>query len=87
MVRYPPAKEGDRRDMGSIPGLGRTPGRGNGNSLQYSCLKIPWMEESDGLQSMGLQRVGHECNTLACMHVHTLIYIKSPLFIHLCMEI
>ena len=28
-------------DLGSIPGLGRFPGEGNGNPLQYSCLKIP----------------------------------------------
>ena len=28
-------------DSGSIPGLGRSPGEGNGNSLQYSCLKNP----------------------------------------------
>ena len=34
------------RDLGSIPGLGRFPGEGNGNPLQYTCaLKIPWMEE------------------------------------------
>ena len=33
-------------DPGSIPGSGRSPGEGNGNPLQYSCLeKIPWMEE------------------------------------------
>ena len=36
-------------DPGSIPGLGRSPGEGNGNPLQYSCLKIPWMEEPGGL--------------------------------------
>ena len=30
---------GDTRDMGSIPGSGRSPGVGNGNTLQYSCLK------------------------------------------------
>ena len=29
------------RDMGLIPGLGRSPGRGNGNPLQYSCLNNP----------------------------------------------
>ena len=29
------------RDLGSIPGLGRSPGEGNGNSLQYSCLENP----------------------------------------------
>ena len=33
------------RDMGSIPGLGRFPGEGNGNPLQYSCLEIPHTEE------------------------------------------
>ena len=30
---------GDTGDVGSIPGLGRSPGRGNGNPLQYSCLE------------------------------------------------
>ena len=34
-----PAKAGDLRDVGSIPGLGRSPGVGNGNPLQYSCLE------------------------------------------------
>ena len=38
MVKNPPANAGDVRDTGSIPGLGRSPGEGNGNSLQYSCL-------------------------------------------------
>jgi len=44
-------------DLGSIPGLGRYPGEGNGNPLQFSCLEIPWTEESDGLQFRGSQRV------------------------------
>ena len=48
------------RDLGSIPGSGRSPGEGNGNPLQYSCLGNPWMEEPGGLQSMGSQRVGHD---------------------------
>ena len=39
MVRNPPANAGDAGDMGSIPGLGRSPGGGNGNRLQYSCLE------------------------------------------------
>ena len=34
-------RRGDTRDMGSIPGLGRSPGVGNGNPLQYSCLENP----------------------------------------------
>ena len=60
MVKNPPANVGDVRDTGSIPGLGRFPGEGNGNPLQYSCLENPMTEEPGGLQSIGLQRVGHE---------------------------
>ena len=63
-----PANAGDVREVRSIPGLGRSPGGGNDNPLQYSCLKNPWTEEPGGLQSMGsqgpqsmeLQRVGHD---------------------------
>ena len=45
-------------DVGSIPGLGRSPGDGNGNPLQYSCLENS-TEEPGRLQCMGLQRVRH----------------------------
>ena len=41
MVKNLPAKAGDLKDMGSIPGLGRYPGEGHGNPCQYSCLKNP----------------------------------------------
>ena len=41
MVKNPPANAGDIRDVGSITGLGRSPGGGNGNPLQYSCLENP----------------------------------------------
>ena len=59
VVRNPPANAGDTRDVGSIPGLRRSPGEVNGNPLQYPCLKkshglgnlegySPWgREESD----------------------------------------
>ena len=39
VVKNPTANAGDTRDMGSIPGPGRSPGEGNGNPLQYSCLE------------------------------------------------
>ena len=39
MVKYLPASSGDIRDVGLIPGLGRSPGGGSGNPLQYSCLE------------------------------------------------
>ena len=41
VVKNPPANAGNTREVGSIPGLGRSPGGGNGNLLQYSCLKNP----------------------------------------------
>ena len=41
MVKNPPAKTGDTRDAGLISGSGRSPGEGNGNSLQYSFLGNP----------------------------------------------
>ena len=41
MVKNPPPNAGDVREVGSIPGLGRSPGEGNGNPLQYSCLENP----------------------------------------------
>ena len=39
LVQNLPATAGDARDTGSIPGSGRSPGEGSGNSLQYSCLE------------------------------------------------
>ena len=41
MVENLPASAGDARDVGLIPGLGRSPERGHGNLLQYSCLENP----------------------------------------------
>ena len=41
VVKNPPANAGDMRDMGSIPGSGRSPGGGHDNPLQYSCLENP----------------------------------------------
>ena len=41
MVKNPPAYVGDARDVGSIPGSGRSPGGGYGNPLQYSRLENP----------------------------------------------
>ena len=41
VIKNPPANAGDVRDPGSIPGSGISPGEGNGNPLQYSCLENP----------------------------------------------
>ena len=41
VVKNPPANAAGVREVSSIPGSGRTPGEGNGNTLQYSCLENP----------------------------------------------
>ena len=58
VVKNLPVYSGDPRDPGLIPGLGRAPRAGNGNPLQYSCLKNSMDREEPGwLQSTGPQRV------------------------------
>ena len=51
------ANAGDTGDSGSTPGLGRSPGVGNGNPLQYSCLENPIDRQ---LVHVVLQRVGQD---------------------------
>ena len=62
VVKDPPANAGD---VGSTPGLGRLPGEGNSNPLQYSCWKIPWTEEHGRLQSMRSQKNGTQLSNEA----------------------
>ena len=57
VVKDPPA---NARDTGSIPGLGRSPGEGNGNPIRVLAWEIPWTEEPGELQSMGSQRIGND---------------------------
>ena len=72
MVRNPPACAGYIRDEGSIPRLGRSPGEGHSNPLQYSRLDNPWTEEPGGLQSMGSHRIRHDSSDFTCMHARHL---------------
>ena len=52
------ANAGDARDAGSIPGLGGSPGEGNGNPLQYSCLGNPMDRDAwHAIYSMGSQSI------------------------------
>ena len=60
VVKSPPANAGDVRDVGSIAGLGRPPGGGHDNPLQYSCLENPHGQRS----TAGYSPWGHkESNT------------------------
>ena len=60
MVENPPANALASGDGDLIPGSGRSPGVGNVNPLQYSCLEIPRTEESGGLQSTEWQTVVYD---------------------------
>ena len=57
--------------MGSIPGLGGSPGEGTATHSSFLAWEIPWTEEPDGLQSMGLQRVGHDSVIKQQQHIKT----------------
>ena len=60
LVKNLPANAGDIEDTGSIPGLGRSPGEGNGNPFQYSCLESPMDRGVWQATVMRLQRAGHD---------------------------
>ena len=68
VVKNPPANAGDPGD--SIPGSGRSPGGGNGNPAQYSCLENPRTEKPGGLLSTGLQRARQGWTHTHSMVVH-----------------
>ena len=56
MVKNQPANAGDSGDAGLIPEMGRSPGGGNGNPLQYSCLENPHGQRS----LVGCSHWGHK---------------------------
>ena len=81
VTKNPPSNAGDRRGMGSIPGLGTCPREGNGNPHQCSFWRgnshgqgilagyRPWVTESDMTESL---------STHTCMHTHIYAEAKSP---------
>ena len=80
VVKNLPANEGDSRDYSSILGLGRSPGGGNGNPLQYSCLENL---TNRGTWQVTVHRIAKswtrlkQLNTHACMHTHTHTHTHS----------
>ena len=57
MVKNPPVNSGDPGDVGSIPGLGRSPEGGNGNPLQYSCMENPMERSLTGYSPQGCKEL------------------------------
>ena len=81
IVKNLPARSGDIKDTGSIPESGRSPGRGHDNPLHTLAWKISWTEDPGRLQSMELQRIGHNWATFLCiysleMQGHSLYYLQ-----------
>ena len=71
MVKNLAVNVGDTRQVGSIPGLGRSPGEENGIPLQYSCLENPmdrgaWWAKVHGITESDTTEITH-----VCMHTHT----------------
>ena len=75
VVKNPPASAGDIKDVGLIPGSGRSPGGGHGNSLQYSCLENPmdrgaWQATIHGVtkKSDMTEATSHACSSFLNIH-------------------
>ena len=82
LVKNPPANAGDTRDVGLIPGSGRSPGEWNGNPLQYSCLENSmnrgaWLATVHRVtkSQTGLKRLSVRVHTHT--HTHTCIFIPN----------
>ena len=76
VVKNLPAKAGDRRDPGSIPGSGRSPGGGHGNPLQYSCMKNPM---DRGAWRAMVHRVAKSQTRLKQLSTHTYMSLKQDI--------
>ena len=81
VVKNPAAKTGDTRDTGSIPGLERSPGVGNGNPLQYFCLENPmdreaWWSTVHEITKSDMTEHTH-AHTHTHSHTHTLLLLLS----------
>ena len=68
MVKNPPANAGDKRDTGSIPGLGRSPGGGHGDPLQYSCLENPMNYSLEAYSPQG-HKESDATEMTGCAHI------------------
>ena len=73
MVKKQPVNAGDLRDLGFTPGLGRSPGGGHGNPLQYSCLENPHRQRSLDNNCPQGHKESDVTSGLPCIHARTFI--------------
>ena len=74
VVKNLPASAGERRDMGSVPGLGRSPGEGHCCPLQYSCLENPSVR---GAWWATVHRVAQSWTRLKQLSMHACISLHN----------
>ena len=82
----PPANTGEVRDAGSVSGLGRSPGEGHGNPLQYSCLENPM---ASGAWWAIVHKVAKSQTQLKRLNMHAegmykCVYVS--IYVHLCIH-
>jgi len=78
VVKNLSANEGDVKEAGSIPELGRSPGEGNGNPLQHSCLENPM---DRGTWRAALHGISQSQTRLKQLSMHSYIYIFSQIYV------
>ena len=76
LVKNPPANAGDSGDTGCSPGWGRSPGEGNGNPLQYSCLGNHMDRGAWKATIHGVAKSQTQLSNWACMHAPILSIFK-----------
>ena len=77
VVNSPPASIGDTRQVGSIPGSGRSPGGRHGSPLQHSCLENP---KHRGAWRAAVRRVAKTATQLERLSPHNTVYMQDPIF-------
>ena len=70
VIKNPPASAGDAREASSIPGAGRSPGEGNGNPRQYSCLENPMDREAWWATVHGVAKSRTRLSTHTLTHIY-----------------
>ena len=79
VVKNPTTDAGDWRDVGSVLGLGWSPGGGHSNPLQCSCLENPMDRGAWWLQSIGLHQIGHDWSDLAHTQATNCCFFKTKI--------
>ena len=84
VVKNLPANAGDARDLGWIPGMGRSLGEGNGKPLQYSCLENPtdrgsWWATVHGVTKSRVQLSKHLRDIVSTLTKDLCIWIQLPM--------